>query len=110
MLTLQWYTSSMVTARWVTSHTIWISMQTIEKCFQYVSSRESWCRLAFTLTRYIFMWLLMRSVKHRVYGNQRHTLYELQDSIRTTILQIPVDMLRKKTDSQVTCRGLFANW
>jgi hypothetical protein len=33
-----------------------------------------------------FLW---KYLKHNVYKNRPHTIYKLQDSIRTTILQIP---------------------
>jgi hypothetical protein len=42
-----------------------------------------------------FLWGYL---KHKVYENRPHTFYELRDCIRTTVLQIPVDMMRKTTD------------
>jgi hypothetical protein len=42
-------------------------------------------------------------LEHNVYENRPHTIYKLQDSIRTAVLQIPVDMLRRTTDFLRRC-------
>jgi hypothetical protein len=43
-----------------------------------------------------FLWGYLKLM---VYENQPTTIYKLWDSIRTTVLQIPVNMLRKTMDS-----------
>jgi hypothetical protein len=43
-----------------------------------------------------FLWGYLN---HKVYENRPRTIVELKESTRTAILQIPVEMLRKTTDT-----------
>jgi hypothetical protein len=84
-----------------TSHTARISMHTVREMFPgRVISRNgdvAWPPRSPDLSPCdYFLWGYL---KHKVYENRPHTLNELRDSIRTTVLQIPVDMLRKAMDS-----------
>jgi hypothetical protein len=84
-----------------TSHTARISMQTVREMFPgRVISRNgdiAWPPSSPDLPPCGYS--LWGYLKHKVYENRPHTIDELSESIRTTILQIPVEMLRKTTDS-----------
>jgi hypothetical protein len=84
-----------------TSHTARISMQTVREMFPgRVISRNgdvAWPPRSPDLSPRDYF--LLGYLKHKVYENRPHTIDELKESIRTTILQIPVEMLRKPTDS-----------
>lgn len=88
------------------SHTERISKQTVREMFPgCVISRNgdvTWPPRSPDLSPCVFY--LWRYLEHKVYETRPHTIYVLRDSIRTTLLQIPLH----RQDSEAICRGLFA--